>query len=195
MMLPVKVYETVALLPVPNYEEKYSVSFLDFSSMKRFNDKVIFEPCLVPVKYRDTIVCYKDSTRKRYVSHTLYEPKVKPKHFLDTIVILPKRPIKTFLSCVDYHVDECRKWFKTSLEFRAKTYTTHKIQEKDETELNGVVWTDGLTNSDSDESCLHKNIENGPGASQVFLPRFNKGRNISDPVPTIHLNGMIHNGF
>ncbi|XP_067685780.1 uncharacterized protein [Haliotis asinina] len=158
-MVPEQISETVAVVKVPNYEEKYVGSVLDLATMKRYNDKVCFEPAMTPVHFAQTLICYKNSTRKRFVSRTFYEPRVKPKRFAETTIVYPKHPEKCFVSFLDYHIDECRKWFKTCMEFKAKTYTTTKI---------GV----GLKNDTNVDNKVNES-DNSPGASQVFLPRFN----------------------
>ena len=132
--------------------------------MQRFHEQVNFEPKLDPVHFKDTIICYKDSTRKRYVSNTYYEPRVKPRTFADTLVIYPKRPEKLHVSCLDYHIDECRRWFKTCMEFTAKTYTAKRI-------INNSV----SSNSEGEMEELDDDQgSDGPGASQIFMPRFNR---------------------
>lgn len=184
-LLPDQVSESVSVFPLPNYEERHNVSYVDLLTMKRYNNAVRIEPCLTPVHHSETIICYKDSTRKRYKNHTYYEPRPKPKTFSDTMIIYPKTPVKTFVTILEYHIDECRKWFKTTMEFKARTYTTHKIVDKDrnssEEENVGVV-------NDSNNNVT------GPGASQVFLPRWNKEVKSAD----IHIpvnSELIMNGF
>lgn len=158
--------ETVTVVRLPNFEERYDVSALQYSNMKRYNDKVKFEPCLHPVNFKDTIICYKDSTRKRFVSKTYYEPRVKPKKFAETLMIFPKVPEKTFSTCLDYHIDECRKWFKTSMEFKARSFTTKRILKEDSQTVSKL--------SDINDNDVINFVDNGPGASQIFMPRFNK---------------------
>ena len=191
-ILPDQVSESVSVFPLPNYEERYNVSYIDLLTMKRFNNGVKMAPCLTPVKHRETIICYKDSTRKRFKSHTEYVPRPKPKSFSDTMIVYPKEPVKTFVTMLEYHIDECRKWFKTTVEFKARTYTTNKIvgNEPNETEdLTGnEVDKNGVTVNDSN------NNPTGPGASQVFLPRWN--RDVNDIDIHIPVTGqLIINGF
>ena len=186
-ILPDLVSESVSVFPLPNYEERHNVSYLDFLTMKRFNTEVNIEPCLTPVNYKDTIICYKDSTRKRYKSQTHYEPRPKPKKFSDTLIIYPKAPVKTFVTMIDYHIDECRKWFKTTVEFKARTYTTSKILNEDvdnleQNEVNAII-------NDS-----NNNIS-GPGASQIFLPRWNKDSDRNQNVRVPITGELIMNGY
>ncbi|KAK3083025.1 hypothetical protein FSP39_011910 [Pinctada imbricata] len=151
-MIPEHVTETVTSTKLPNFEEKFDISTVEFVAMKRFHDQVNFEPVLRPVKFKDTIVCYKNSTKKRFVSRTYYEPKIKPKVFLETLVIFPKRPERTFVALLDYHIDECRKWFKTTMEFKARTYTTSKIMKDSayESDLDLSSNDDSYTGTGSD---------------------------------------------
>lgn len=181
-MKPDIVSETVTVVPLPNFVEKYDISVLDFMAVKRFQDKIKCDPCLKPVHFRDTIYCFqKRGTKKRYVSQTYFEPRVKPKSFSETIVIYPKRPEKTFVSCIDYHIDECRKWFRTTMEFTAKTITTRKIKSNYDLskQLNGDINHNINFNPNSD----------GPGASQILLPRFGLGN--EERNKGIILNGDI----
>lgn len=168
LIVPDQVSETVSVCPLTNYEEKRSISYVDFVTMKRYNEEVKMAPCLTPVAYRDTVICFTDSNKKRFKSQTLYEPKVKPRKFSDTLIIFPKRPQRSFVTCLDYHIDECRRWFKTTVEFKARTYTTTKIITESDVE--------DTSESDSSDDDIDKNvfISDGPGASQIFLPRWNK---------------------
>ena len=183
-MVPEQITESVAVVQLPNYQEKYVGSVLDFISMRRFNEGVTFEPVMAPIRYADTFICYKDSTRKRYVSTTFYQPQMKPRSFKDTTVVFPKRPEKTFVSFLNYHIDECRRWFKTCLEFKAKTYTTSRTDvgsDADKLRTNGLA-------DDGDA-----------GVSQVFLPRFNTDDRFSagvnkHPRCDINMNGPLING-
>ena len=191
-ILPDKVSESVSVFPLPNYEERYNVSYIDLLTMKRFNNGVKMAPFLTPVKHRETIICYKDSTRKRFKSHTDYVPRPKPKSFLDTMIVYPKEPVKTFVTMLEYHIDECRKWFKTTVEFKARTYTTTKIVGNEPNQ------TEDLTDNEADENSVTANDSNnnptGPGASQVFLPRWN--RDVYDIDIHIPVTGeLIINGF
>lgn len=189
LIVPDQVSETVSLCPLPNYEERRSASYVDFVTMKRYNEGVRMVPCLTPVAYRDTIVCLPESQRKRYKSQTLYQPKVKPRRFSDTLIIFPKRPEKSYVTCLDYHIDECRRWFKTTLEFKARTYTTSKIiNEKD------VDTSDDDASEDESKEDLY--ITDGPGASQIFIPRWNKDRyDENKNVPRIVNGELLLNGF
>ncbi|XP_041349954.1 refilin-A-like [Gigantopelta aegis] len=184
-MIPEQITESVAVAQLPNYQEKYVASVVDFISMRRFSEGVSFEPVMAPVLYADTFICYKDSTRKRYVSTTFYEPRVKPRKFSDTAIVFPKRPEKTFVSFLNYHIDECRRWFKTCLEFKARTYTTSRTDVGDD--VADKSQTNGLT--DDDEA----------GVSQVFLPRFNTDDRFiaglhKHPNCDINMNGPLMNG-
>ncbi|ESO95359.1 hypothetical protein LOTGIDRAFT_232051 [Lottia gigantea] len=160
-MVPIQISETVSVVQLPNYEERTVSSSVDILSMQRYNEKVNLEPSLAPVHFADTMICYKDSTRKRFVSKTYYEPRVKPRQFSNTIFIYPKRPEKSFVSLLDYHMDECRQWFKTCVEFKAKTYTTTKVDILNNNKENLLV--NGLS-VDS--------VKPGPGATSMLLPLY-----------------------
>lgn len=190
VLVPDQVTETVSVSPLSNYEERSTKSYVDFVAMKRYNEEVNLAPCLTPVAYRDTVICYKNSTKKRYKCQTLYEPKVKPRNFSDTLIIFPKHPQKSFVTCLDYHIDECRRWFKTTMEFKAKTYTTKKIICGSDGEDSGM--------SDSSESELDDKLScgDGPGASQIFLPRWNKDQfDENKNIPHIMNGDILVNGF
>ena len=179
-MKPDIVSETVTVVSLPNYVEKYDISVLDFMAVKRYQDKVKCEPYLKPVHFTDTIYCFpKKDTKRRYVSQTYFEPRVKPKRFSESVVIYPKRPEKIFVACIDYHIDECRKWFRTSMEFTAKTITTRKIKSNyiSEKQINGDINHNTDFNSTSD----------GPGASQILLPRFGLGNEENETL----MNGDV----
>lgn len=191
LIVPDQVTESVSLCPLTNYEERRSASYVDFVTMKRYNEEVRMAPCLTPVAYRDTVVCFPDSHKKRFKSQTLYEPKVKPRKFRDTMFIFPKRPQKSYVTCLDYHIDECRRWFKTTLEFKARTYTTSKIPNEKE----GADTSDSETSEDEDRK-ENIYVKDGPGASQVFLPRWNKERFDENKNVSRMMNGdLLLNGF
>ncbi|XP_045171601.1 refilin-B-like [Mercenaria mercenaria] len=191
LIVPDNVTETVSVCPLVNYEEKRSASYVDFVTMKRYNEEVKMAPILTPVAFRDTVICLPDSGKKRFKSQTLYEPKVKPRKFSDTLIIFPKRPQRSFVTLVDYHIDECRRWFKTTLEFKARTYTTSKILN--DTEDEDVSDTD---TSDEDESKEKMFISDGPGASQIFLPRWNKDSyDENKNIPQLVNGELLLNGY
>ena len=170
IMIPESVSETVTHVPVPNYREDSDISVLFFTAMKRFHEEVDFKPVLRPVHHKDTIVCYKDCTKRRFVSKTFYEPKIKPKVFSESMVIFPKRPERTFVTLLDYHIEECRKWFKTTLEFKARTYTSSKIMKDSGygSDLESNI-EDGEYDTKTDTQ-----TDDGPAATSMFIPRFEK---------------------
>ena len=187
-ILPDRIAETVTVIPIPRYEERSTVSFVDFVAMKRFGEQVRLKPCLTPVAFSDTIVCFeKNSSQKRFKSETVYVPKVKPNTFSDTLVIFPKRPQKSFVTYLDYHIDECRKWFKTTMEFNARTYTTQKIIGTD-------LDSEGEHSDSSDDDDVKVNkLNDGPGASQIFLPRWNTDQDMD--LPQLVNGDIVINGF
>ena len=186
-ILPDLVSESVSVFPLPSYEERHNVSYIDLLTMKRFNNEVNISPCLTPVNYKDTVICYKDSTRKRFKSQTHYEPRPKPRKFSDTVIVYPKRPVKSFVTMIDYHIDECRKWFKTTMEFKARTYTTSKVVQED---IDNVEEND-VSDIDNDSN----NNVPGPGASQIFLPRWEKEIDSNQNVRVPVTGELIMNGY
>ena len=185
---PDNVTETVSVTNVPNYEERRSVSYINFVSMRRFNEQVNLEPILTPVGYRDTVYCYINSSKRRFKSTTLYQPKVRPRKFSDTLIVFPKRPLKSYVTCLDYHIDECRRWFKTEMEFKAKTYTTSKIIKNSDGES-----VDRRNGTDSEYDELGS--PDGYGVSQVFIPRWNKDGQEIGQIPHLVNGELILNGF
>ena len=164
LLVPYEVSETVGIAPLPRYSEQTSVSFVDFYTMKRFHEEVKFTPYLTPVGYSDSIIIFdKDSTRKQYKSETYYEPRVKPRKFSDTVIVFPKIPQQGYVTLLDYHIDECRKWFKTTMEFKGMTYTTKKF----------IIGEDDKA-SERDVNDNISSVPTGPGASQIYLPRWEK---------------------
>ncbi|XP_033747438.1 refilin-B-like isoform X3 [Pecten maximus] len=187
-LTPDHVEETLAVVKLPNFEDKYDVSTVTYDNMKRFHGEVHMEPTLTPVHHKDTIILFSNCTKKRFVSHTYYEPKVKPRHFSETLVIYPKRPCKVFASCMDYHIDECRKWYRTSMEFTARTFTTKRIQKRK---------MDKQTSSKTDSKCFSD--PDGPGASTILLPRYNRDKTAEKEDVTIQninlMNAGLVNGY
>lgn len=187
-LVPDQVSETIAVSPLPRYVDRSDIACVNFVAMKRYNEEVRFRPCLTPVAYRDTVICYINSSKKRFKSQTLYEPRVKPRTFSDTLIVFPKRPVKSFVTCLDYHIDECRRWFKTTMDFKARTFTTKKIIREDEN-------ANELNDSDLEGSEVNDRPPS-PGASQIFLPRWNKDRPVEDNNTPPLVNGeIVFNGF
>nr|KAG5713154.1 hypothetical protein BaRGS_007681 [Batillaria attramentaria] len=201
-MIPVEVSESVAIVKVPRYAEHSVESRLEYSDMRRHKHEVKFEPTLAPVRFADTMIVYgKNNTRKRYVSRTFYEPRVKPKRFADTDFVFPKDKQQRFASFVDYHIDECRKWFKTCLELKAKTFTTVHSVPGHETTTRSVT-------SSGDVNGVRRDVTlaEGPGASQVFIPprkqgdgtlaerQFRVALDGKDKMD-VNMNGPLLNGF
>lgn len=197
LILPESVSETVSLSSQACYTERSDISYVDFVTMKRFNEEVKFAPCLTPIAYQDTVICYQNSSRKRFKSHVIYENRIKPRTFSDTLTVFPKRPVKRFVTFVDYHIDECRRWFKTTMEFKARTFTTRKIIKDSDGEADDQ---ESDTDPDSDGDMVAKSTpsNSGPGASQIFLPRWNKQRELELDSNNLHhfMNGdIIFNGY
>ena len=202
-MIPVEVTESVAVVTVPRYAERSVESCVAYKDMRRHKSTVSFQPALAPVRFADTMIVYnKNSTRKRYVSRTFYEPRVKPRRFGETDFVFPKDKTQRFASFLDYHIDECRKWFKTCMELRAKTFTTvHAVPSGSST---------SVTSSGSRRDVTVNGPEDvgydGPGASQVFIPPQKEGAEgglaerqfrvgLHKDKVDINMNGPVFNGF
>lgn len=175
---PSHVTETVSVTPLDPYVERSSIACLDFVSTKRFKQGVNLKPCLMPVAFRETLTCYNDPRQKRFKSQTLYEARIVPRLFSDALTVYPKKPSKTFVACLEYHMDECKRWFKTTVDIKAFKYTTCKIISSDELSSSGVITGDEYSSSGEDCSIDDEYkaliVRDGPGASQVFIPRWNK---------------------
>ena len=193
-----RVWTGVCVMPVPNYQQKHVGTCMDIVTMKRYKEEVHFRCVLSPVLFQDSVICYKDCTKQRYRSLAHYEPKSKPKIFHESIVIYPKRTEMTFVSTIDYHIDECRKWFQTTMEFKAKTYTTTKIQNMNSNfskmnnspnnNLSNNEWEicDFPFSPDANFGERKVGVSNGPGASLIYLPRFEK----EDHIESCNFNLM-----
>lgn len=164
-MIPVKVTESVSVMTLPGFAERSVESSVRFADSRRHKSVVSFEPTLAPVKFADTLIVFgPDSTRKRYVSRTFYEPRVKPRKFAETDFVFPKEKTERFASFLDYHIDECRKWFKTCMELKARTFTTVTTVPSAYSRTSDVTRRD-VSGGDADDVGSA-----GPGASQVFIP-------------------------
>lgn len=195
--MPESVSETVSVSSQACYAERSDISYVDFVTMKRFNEEVKFAPCLTPVAYQDAVICYKNPSKKRFKSQVIYEHRIKPRTFSDTLTVFPKRPVKRFVTLVDYHIDECRRWFKTTMEFKARTYTTRKIFRDSDGDTDDLEID---TDSDSDGDMVAKSTQSnsGPSASQIYLPRWEKQRELELESNNVHhfMNGdIIINGY
>ncbi|KAK6967654.1 Mediator of RNA polymerase II transcription subunit 24, partial [Biomphalaria glabrata] len=127
VVAPEKVAETVAVVPRPGYEETSVFSLLEVSDHRRHKEEVTFQPVLHPVRYADTAYVYLNSTKKRFVSRTFYEARIRPRSFSDTTYTFPKTADHFYVSYLDVHNHENRKWYKTSVEVKARKFTTEHI--------------------------------------------------------------------
>ena len=210
-MIPVAVSESVAVVTVPRYAERSVESAVHFKDMRRHKSSVSFEPTLAPVRFADTMVVYgKDSTKKRYISRTFYEPRVKPRRFAETDFLFPKDTTQRFASFLDYHIDECRRWFKTCLELKARTFTTVHTVPGSSSSSSSVssrrVASPGSRRDVTVDGAIDDDVGyDGPGASQVFIPPYKVGekelgeRRFRVPLRKakvdINMNGPLTNGF
>ncbi|RUS90163.1 hypothetical protein EGW08_002042 [Elysia chlorotica] len=122
-----KAAETVAVVERPGYEQATVTSQLVYSDNRRHKEQVDFRPVMHPVKYSDTAYLWLNSTRRRFVSRTFYEPRVRPRAFSETTFVRPKTAEQRFVSCLDIRGDTKRKWFKTSVEIKPRTFTSSKV--------------------------------------------------------------------
>lgn len=203
-MIPVAVTESVAVVTVPRYVEQSVESAVDIRDMRRHKSTVNFEPALAPVRFADTLIIYgKDTTRKRYISRTFYEPRVKPRKFGETDFVFPKDSTQRFAALLDYHIDECRKWFKTCMELKAKTFTNVYVPRSSTSSSTSVTspgFRRDVTRTGPDDVGF-----DGPGASQVFIPpqkigeaefaerKFRVG--LKKGKVDCNMNGPLINGF
>ena len=202
-MIPVGVSESVAVIPVPSYIERSVESSVHFKDMRRHKSSVTFEPTLAPIRFADTMVVYgKNSTKKRFISRTFYEPRVKPRKFAETDFLLPKDTTQRFASFLDYHIDECRRWFKTCVELKARTFTTvHTIPDSSSAASSRRTCRQDVTVNGTANGPGY----DGPGASQVFIPPYKVGGKelgemrfrvpLSKENVDINMNGPLTNGF
>ncbi|KAL8566423.1 hypothetical protein ACOMHN_012001 [Nucella lapillus] len=169
-MIPVSVTESVAVVKVPRYAERSVESAVFFRDMRRHKSTVNFEPALAPVRFADTLIIYgRDTTRKHYVSRTFYEPQVKPRKFAETDFVFPKDSTQRFASFLDYHIDECRKWFKTCMELKAKTFTTVHVPRTSTS--SSTSSSTSVTSPGFQRDVTARDVGfDGPGASEVFIP-------------------------
>uniref|UniRef100_A0A0B6ZR21 Uncharacterized protein n=1 Tax=Arion vulgaris TaxID=1028688 RepID=A0A0B6ZR21_9EUPU len=190
-----KVTETVAVVSRPSYQQQSVYSRFEFSDHRRHKEEINFRPVLHPIWYADTAYVYINNTRKRFVSKTFYEPRVRPQSFSDTTYNNPKSGELHYVTYLDYHVDENRKWFKTCVEIKAKKFTSAQILRS---QNNNYINTSSIVSSSADMSPSHfsngafsnddANFNRGPrsataqdgssfserydpGASQVFIPK------------------------
>ena len=187
-------------------------SAVHFKDMRRHKSSVSFHPVLAPVRFADTLIVYgKNSTRKRYVSRTFYEPRVKPRRFAETDFVFPKGKTERFASFLDYHIDECRKWFKTCVELKARTFTA--VHTFPDSSSSRSASSTSVTSPGSRRDVARVDGDDvggfgfdGPGASQVFIPPYKvRGKDgagerefrvaLSKDKVDINMNGPISNGF
>jgi hypothetical protein len=190
-----KVYETVAIVPRPTYQQLSVYSQLEFSDHRRHKEQVNFRSVLHPVRYSDTAFVYINNTRKRFVSRTFYELRVRPQSFSETTYNNPKSGELHYVTHLDYHADENKKWFKTCVEIKAKTFTSAQLLRSQNNNYISTSSTDLLSSSDlsssyfpngslsDNDDSLNSDSQNGipgagrfqekydPGASQVFIPQ------------------------
>lgn len=166
---------------------------LFFLCFRRHKEEINFRPVLHPVRYSDTAYVYINNTRKRFVSRTFYEPRVRPRSFSETTYNNPKSVDQLFVSYLDSHVDENRKWFKTCIEIKAKKFTSAQIlrsQNNNYINTSATSTTLSLSGMPSSPISDAEDSENGadfninstqdgrsfreiydPGASQVYIPK------------------------
>ena len=195
-MAPVKVWESVITVPLPRFEERRVESSVLFDGKRRYRSMVCFQPTLKATHFSSTLVVYgRNSTRKRHISTVFYQPRLRPRQFSETEFIMAKDVSRRFSTSLDYHIDECWKWFKTCMNFKAKTITiispttattngASTVTTTTTTSTTTTTTTDtnalhdiskatralSLRGSDDDSDCDDVDCSVMPGASQVLIP-------------------------
>ncbi|GFR97184.1 family with sequence similarity 101, member A [Elysia marginata] len=149
--------ETVAVVERPGYQQATVTSQLVYSDDRRYKEQVDFRPVLHPVKYSDTAFLWINSSRRRYVSRTFCEPRVRPRAYSDTTFVRPKTAEQRFVSTLDIRSDTKRKWFKTSVEIKPRTFTSSKVIRSPN---NNYIGTD------TSSATTAINVPNGTGNNE-----------------------------
>ncbi|KAL8576886.1 hypothetical protein ACOMHN_064538 [Nucella lapillus] len=120
-MIITDVSESVTAVKLAKYEERGVESSLHIRDTRRFRNVVIVGVVLTAVDFADTVIIYgKTSARKRHVSTTIFQPKRRHVRFVDTLFVFPQTTTRYFVSSLTYHIDRCRKWFKTRVGMSGK---------------------------------------------------------------------------
>ncbi|CAL1543638.1 unnamed protein product [Lymnaea stagnalis] len=172
-----KVAETVAVVPRPSYQETSVYSSLEISDHRRHREQVDFRPVLHPVRYADTAYIYLNNTKKRFVSRTFYEARVRPRTFSDTTFNYPKTADERYVSYLDFHNHENRKWFKTSIEIKARKFTSAQVLRSPNNNYLDVANTKTTTTTKSYISPGSKDLD--PAGIPNSVGSNNLGRNLS----------------
>ncbi|KAH9525544.1 hypothetical protein Btru_001671 [Bulinus truncatus] len=194
VLAPEKVAETVAVVPRPGYQEISVFSLLEVSDHRRHKEEVNFRPVLHPIRYSDTAYVYLNSTKKRFVSRTFYEARIRPRSFSATTFTFPKTADHCYVSYLDIHNHEDRKWFKTCIEVKARKFTAEHVLRPPGSNRSDFITTVTKSSTHLRNSDLNSNyspLEDGsyrassdlfadgitvkdkyvPGASQIYIPK------------------------
>ena len=195
-MVPVEYSECVSVAQLPAHQDHYFVTYADFELRKRNKESVELGTTLYPVGYRDSVVCYIDSTRKRYISRVNYETRVRPRRFSETCYMWPKQLTRTYVSFMDHHVDQTRRWYKSTMELKAKTYSSTKVHNFEHNTCDNAVThkvqVDGsyTTSTSKSEDLINGNLDiNSNVEDDVFVHE-----KFSSHSKYIHINGSLTNG-
>lgn len=140
-----------------------------FIHCRRHKEEVKFGPVLHPVRFSDTAFIYLNSTKKRFVSRTFYEARVKPKSYAVTTYNNPKTLDERYVSYLDFNKKDNKKWFKTSVELKARKFTSAQVIREPVSNNNYLDYTTTTTKLSSTPAGYDfksKNYPNGLGFNE-----------------------------
>ncbi|KAH9525538.1 Mediator of RNA polymerase II transcription subunit 24 [Bulinus truncatus] len=178
----------------PSSEMNIVLFICIFQNIRRHKEEVNFRPVLHPIRYSDTAYVYLNSTKKRFVSRTFYEARIRPRSFSATTFTFPKTADHCYVSYLDIHNHEDRKWFKTSIEVKARKFTAEHVLRPPGSNRSDFITTVTKSSTHLRNSDLNSNyspLEDGsyrassdlfadgitvkdkydPGASQIYIPK------------------------
>ncbi|XP_027777123.2 refilin-A isoform X2 [Marmota flaviventris] len=116
-MLPVFFGESIKVDPEPTHEICCS-SEVQFSSERRFRDKVFYAPVPTVTAYSETIVAAPNCTWRSYRSQLTLEPRPRALRFRSTTIIFPKRARSSFRTTLRCSLGRARRSFTASVQLR-----------------------------------------------------------------------------
>jgi hypothetical protein len=159
-MRPTQFSETVAVAPLPAYEQFSVESKFTFESVKRHKTGVGLSQVQTPCNYARAIICNRPfTTSKRFISRLDMAPKYRPRKFAQTIYVSPKNPERTYTAIVRHHVEGRRKWYTSKVEMEPTLnckLTPSGRHELDIDENTGRVFRTEWT-----PTCTNEHIMNG----------------------------------
>uniref|UniRef100_A0A8C9QAV5 Refilin A n=1 Tax=Spermophilus dauricus TaxID=99837 RepID=A0A8C9QAV5_SPEDA len=105
-MLPVFFGESIKVDPEPTHE---ICSEVQFSSERRFRDKVFYAPVPTVTAYSETIVAAPNCTWRSYRSQLTLEPRPRALRFRSTTIIFPKRARSSFRTTLRCSLGRARR--------------------------------------------------------------------------------------